>query len=335
MRAVRFHEHGPSSVLRYEVAPDPVPARGEVLVRVRAVSVNRNTDIALREKAPPFPLAMPHIMGIDPAGVREDTGERVVVISSLWCGECEWCRRGLENACVSGRIVGMHTQGGYAELIAVPEQNLLPIPDSLSFEDATAAIAMFPIAWHLLMDRARLARGEWVLVMAAGGSLGVAGLQVAKRAGARVIAAAGADWKLERCMVLGAEHTVNYATARLSDEVKRITGGRGVDVVFENISSPELWPESVASLAIRGRLVTSGAHGGGVVPLDVRTAYRKHISVHTSAGAPIAQLREAMSHVGSGAFRSVIHARLPLAEAAKAQDLVIARDAFGRVVLEI
>jgi NADPH:quinone reductase-like Zn-dependent oxidoreductase len=344
MKAVVFYEHGGPEVLRVEDVPRPQIGPADVLVRVRAVSVNRTLDIDVRQRGANWPIPLPHILGADPAGdVAEvgsavqgfQIGDRVVNIHSIWCGSCEFCLQGLENACVQFRVTGVHTSGGYAEYVSVPVQKLVRIPDSLSYEEASGMMVVFPVAWHLLIDRAAVRGGESVLVMAAGGALGVAGLQVAMLAGARVIAAAGAEWKLQRARELGAEEGINYRQARVSDEVKRLTGGRGVDVVFENISSEELWPESIASLATRGRLVTCGTHGGGVVQTDMRYFYRKHLSIAGAAAAPKYEIEKVYRLAAEGKLKPHIHRVFPLEQAAEAHKLVTSREVFGRVVLTV
>ena len=242
---------------------------------------------------------------------------------------------GETNACLRVRIQGVHTQGGYAEFALAPARNLVRLPSSLSFEEATGIMVWTPTAWHLLIDRARLRPGETVLILAAGGALGTAGIQVAKLAGARVIAAAGADWKLERARELGADEAVNYRTSRLSEEVRRLTDGAGADVVFENLSVPELWPESLASAGMLGRVVTCGALGGGAVETNMRAFYFKHLSLLGSRGAPMSQVQEVFRLAGEGKLRPVIDRRFPLAEASAAQALVESRGVFGRVILTV
>jgi NADPH2:quinone reductase len=214
-------------------------------------------------------------------------------------------------------------------------RNLVPIPDTLSYADASAIMVIFPVAWHLLIDRAGLRAGETVLVLAAGGALGMAGLQIAKMAGARIIAAAGADWKLEYARNFGAEVGINYRDTKLSAEVRRQTDGRGVDVVFENIASEELWPESLESLANRGRLVMCGAHGGGLVHVDMNTFYRRHLSIISAAAAPMNQIHTVYQLAGAGKLKPHIHCTLPLERAREAHDLVTSRDVFGRVALTV
>jgi NADPH:quinone reductase-like Zn-dependent oxidoreductase len=316
-----------------------------VLLRVRAVSVMRTLDCEVRARQGAYgPIPMPHVLGADPAGEVADVGEgvqdfapgdRVVTIQSIACGACRYCQRGLTNACERQRIQGVHTQGGYAEFMVTPARNLVRIPDDLSFEEATAMMTITPTAWHLLIDRAQLRAGETVLIMAAGGALGTAGVQVARLAGARVIAAAGADWKLARARELGAHEVVNYTTSKLGDEVLRLTDGEGADVVFENLSVPELWQESLASAAKLGRIVTCGALGGGSVETNMRRFYLKHLSLLGAVAAPMAQIRQVYGLAAQGLLRPVLYRCFPLEQAAEAHALVESRDVFGRVVLTV
>jgi NADPH:quinone reductase-like Zn-dependent oxidoreductase len=345
MQAVVFHEHGGTEVLRVEDVPQPTPGPGEVLLRVRAIAVNRTLDCEVRARPGAFgPIPMPHISGSGPAGEVAALGEgvqgyhpgdRVVSINVLWCGMCRPCLRGQNNACVRARIQGVHTQGGYAEFTLAPTRNLIHLPSTLSFEEATAILTHAPTAWHLLIDRAQLRPGETVLILAAGGALGTAGIQVAKLAGARVIAAAGADWKLQKACDLGADEVVNYHTAKMSEAVMRLTDGHGVDVVFENLSVPELWTESLASAGTLGRVVTCGALGDGAVETNMRGFYVKHLSLLGARTAPRSQVQEVYRLAGEGKLRPVIHRCFPLAEARAAQALVESRDIFGRVILTV
>jgi NADPH:quinone reductase-like Zn-dependent oxidoreductase len=344
VRAAVFHEHGGADVLHLEDVPTPDVGANDVLIRVRAVSVNRTLDIDVRMWGATWPIPFPHILGADPAGDVVELGsavegfakdERVVANFIVGCGTCALCQQSLDNACAKRRLLGVHTNGGYAEYASVPARNLVRIPDSLSYEQASAIMVIFPVAWHLLIDRGGVRAGESVLVMAAGGALGVAGLQIAKLAGARVIAAAGADWKLERAQEFGADEGVNYREAGWSDTVRILTDGRGVDVVFENISSMELWPESLKSLANRGRLVTCGAHGGGHVDVDMNDFYRRHLSIISAAAAPKEQVQTVYRLAGEGKLRAPIHHVFPLEEVREAHELVSSRDIFGRVVLTV
>jgi NADPH:quinone reductase-like Zn-dependent oxidoreductase len=344
MKALIFREHGGPEVLEVVDMPVPRPGPTEVLIRVRSVSVMRTLDTEVRSRPGFGAIPLPHILGADPAGdvVEVGTtvegfqpGDRVVSIQILWCGRCPPCARGLNNACVRLRIQGVHTNGGDAEYAVVPAQNLVPIDDALTYEEASAMMAMHPTAWHLLIDRGALRPGETVLILAAGGALGTAGIQVAKLAGARVIAAAGADWKLDKALALGADEVVNYATHPLSDEVKRLTDGAGVDVVFENLAVPDLWPHSLASAAYLGRIVTSGALGGGAIEANMRAFYSKHLSLIGSRAAPRSQVETVYRLAGQGKLKAVVHERYPLDCARKAHEHVSSRQVFGRVMLSV
>ncbi|MGH7392155.1 MAG: zinc-binding dehydrogenase [Candidatus Rokuibacteriota bacterium] len=231
-------------------------------------------------------------------------------------------------------LLGVHVWGGYAEYVKVPVEITHPIPDPVDFVTATVVARHAPVAFSMLRDDARLGRGDWVLVMGASGGLGAAGIQAAKYLGARVIAAAGADERVRAAVDLGADVGINYRTQDLTAEVRRITGGRGADVVFENIADAGLFPGAFASLARGGRLVTAGAHGGGIVPLDVRHLYLNSITVIGSVGRitsadPDFGLRAA----ADGRYRVLIDRVLPLSEAALAHRIVAERSGIGKVVL--
>jgi len=344
MKAIRIHEHGGPEVLRYEEVPEPTPGTGEVLLRVHAISVNRTLDGEVRARAAGWRLDFPHILGPGPAGevvavgngvADFHPGDRVVVKPLVPCGQCPQCQAGRGQLCIRPGVFGVDRPGGDAEYTTAAAASLLRIPDALSYADAAAMIIMFPTAWHLLATRGQLQRGETALIMGAAGALGTAGLQIAKHLGARTIAAAGADWKLDRLRELGADATVSYTSQKLSEEVLRLTNGLGADVVFENISSRELFPESMASLAVGGRLVTCGTHGGGVVEVDLRPFYRKHQSILGSAGAADDEYPLVYRLAAEGHFRPVIQHVLPLEQAAEAHRLVATRDLFGMVVLTV
>ncbi|OLE39671.1 MAG: hypothetical protein AUG00_01180 [Candidatus Rokubacteria bacterium 13_1_20CM_2_70_7] len=319
MKAVVFAEFGGPEVLRYRDLPDPVPEAGEVLVRVRACSVNRTLDLEAREKGAGFGIALPHVSGADPCGEVLATGPGV-------------CRRGAENACLNLKVVGVHRHGGYAERVRVPAANAVPLPAALPFEEAACLPLSYAVAWQLLVTLARVQSGETVLVMAASSGLGVAGIQIARLRGARVLAAAGSDEKLERARGLGAEAGINYATSDLPKEVRRLTDGWGADVVFENIGAAT-WDRSLASLARAGRVVTCGTHGGSQASIDIRALYRGHASLLFTAGFTRDALEEVIRLTGEGRLKAVIDRTFPLAEAAAAQRWVADRKNFGKVIL--
>ena len=334
MKAVVLREFGAPEVMHVEEVPTPVPGPGEVLIRVKAVSVNRTLDLVVRSGKYPAPVKLPHVLGVDPSGVVEavapdvterKVGDRVVTLLYLKA----------PTPTSPPAILGLHGWGGYAEYVKAPAAYTRPIPQGVDFPTATVVARHAPTAFSLLRDTAQLKNGEWILIMGAAGGLGSAGIQVAKYFGARVIAAAGADSRVQAALGLGADHGVNYRKQDLAAEVHRITGGQGVNVVFENISDPELFPKAFACLARMGRLVTAGAHGGGTVPLDVRNLYLKQLSVYGSPGTVLPSDAElGLQAAADGRYRVLIDKVLPLSEAPAAHRLVDARTGTGKVILQ-
>jgi NADPH:quinone reductase-like Zn-dependent oxidoreductase len=340
VRAVVVRRFGGPEVLELCEWPDPHAGPGEVVIGVRAVTVGRTLDVETRTRGADFHATLPRILGSDPAGVvleigpgvtRFAPGDRVVCTSTLFCGHCEACLAGMTNACDDHRVVGVHIDGGNAERVAVPAASVEPIPDNVDFEQAAAMAVSYPMAWSLLRYAGRVRAGDTVLVMGAAGGLGIAGVLVARALGAHVIAAAGSDSKLERIReMLGAHETVNYTRPGWAE------GLHDVAVVYENISSPELFDAALGTLRPHGRLVTCGAHGGGIVPLNVRMLYRRHLSIVGGTGASVEVIREVFAAVGDGRLAPppVLH-RFALEEVAAAHEAAAGRDLFGRVVLRV
>jgi NADPH:quinone reductase len=343
MRAVVLREYGGPDVLSVEEVPDPTPVPGEVVVQVHAVSVNRSLDLEVRAAGAARGTRLPHVLGVDPAGVVVATaddvdsvhvGDRVAVVPHIRCGQCTFCTRGREDQCPNSRHIGVHRWGGYAEYVAIPAKNAVPIPDTLGFADAAVILRHAPTAYNLLRNLADVQPGERVLVMGATGGLGAAGVQVSKVLGAAVIAGAGADERVQLALQNGADLGVNYRTCDLTQEVERLTDGHGVDVVFENISDPVLWPKAFACLARAGRLVTAGAHGGGKVELDVRRLYGRRLRILGGAGATKQDVANALEAAGRGQLHAVIDRVMPLAAAADAHRLAEKGGLLGKLVLD-
>jgi NADPH:quinone reductase-like Zn-dependent oxidoreductase len=347
VKALVIQEFGGPEVLEYRDWPAPEPAPDEVLIGVRAVTVGRTLDLEVRRRGADFRVTLPRILGSDPAGVVVAVGaavsgfapgDRVAATSNLFCGDCEMCRAGREHACEHHEALGVHRDGGAAELVAVPEQSVVRIPNHVDFVQAAAMAVNYPVAWNLLVEAGGVKPGQDVLVMAAAGGLGIAGVLIAKALGARVIAAAGAGWKLERLRdELGVEALVDYSQPDWSERARALTrDGKGADIVFENISSPELFGGSVAALRDYGRLVTCGAHGGGVVDVDMRVLYRHHLAILGERAASRSMVREVWRLVSERKIEPPpVSARFPLAEAAAAHEAAAGRDIFGRVVLVV
>ena len=333
MKAIVIHEFGAPSVMRYQDLPTPEPGPGDVLVEVHAVSVNRTLDLVVRAGRYARRVGLPHVLGVDPSGVVAKVGAGV---TERKVGDRVTCmiRISEPTATEPPKLLGVNVWGGYAEYVKVPAKITRPIPDGVDFATATVVGRHAPIAFHLLRDHARLAAGEWALVMGAAGGLGSAGVQVAKYLGAKAIAAAGADSRVQAALDLGADAGVNYRTQDLTAEVLRITDGRGVNVVFENVGDPELFPKAFATLARYGRLVTAGGHAGGVVPLDVNRLYLNQITVMGATGETPEDMDMALTAAAEGRFKALIECVLPLKEAQRAHALVADRSIIGKVVLD-
>jgi len=343
MKAIVLREFGGAEVLRLEDLPAPEPAPGEILIKVYSVSVNRTLDCAVRAGKYPVEIHMPHVLGVDPAGevvaigdgVKGfGTGDRVATISIMPCLRCKQCLRGLEANCLASKHIGLHRWGGYAEYVTVPERNAFGISPHLTFAEGTVITRHFPMAFNLLASKTTIKPGEWVLVMGAAGALGSCCVQVAKMLGARVIAAAGADERVALAREYGADFGVNYRKQDLAVEVMRLTDGDGVDVVCENIADPTLWAGAFNSLAIGGRLVTAGAHGGGRVELDVKRLYLRRQSILGAAGTNPADVEKALEAARAGKIRAMNYRTMRLRDAAEAHRIVEHNQIAGKLILD-
>jgi NADPH:quinone reductase-like Zn-dependent oxidoreductase len=264
------------------------------------------------------------IVAVGPDVTGRKAGDRVATTGRITQG----------SATEPPQMLGVHAWGGYAQYVKVPAAITHLIPDGVDFATATCVTRHAPTAFHLLRDRAKLTKDEWVLVMGAAGGLGSAGVQAAKYLGAHVIAGAGADERVQAALDLGADAGVNYRAQDLTAEVLRITGGKGVNVVFENIGAPDLFPKAFASLGRFGRLVTAGGHGGGVVPFDVNHLYLNQITVMGATGGSAEDVKVSLEAAAQGRFKALIDQMLPLSDAALAHEIVDARDGLGKVLLD-
>jgi NADPH:quinone reductase-like Zn-dependent oxidoreductase len=341
MKAIAMRAHGGPEVLRLEDHPAPEAEPGKVVVRVRAVALN-HLDVWVRRGWPGLLLSWPHVPGADVAGVVEAVGpgvegvaagQEVVLNPGLSCGCCRACLSGRDVECRRYSILGEHVSGGYRELLAVPPQNLLPKPGNLSFPEAACLPLVFLTAWHALVVRAGLRHGETVLVHAAGSWVGSAAVQIARLLGATVIATAGSPWKCERARELGAHHAVDYRREDFVARVKALTGRRGADVVLEH-TGKDTWEGSLLAAAPGGRVVTVGATSGHDATTDLRHVFYRRLSVLGSTMGSKGDLFEVLKLVEEGKLRPVLDRVMPLAEAARAQELLSSRAQFGKIVLE-
>ena len=340
MKAIVLRRNGGPKVMRYQDIETPRPGPGEVLMRVHAAGVN-HVDIDIRKGVSGMAGDFPHIMGVDAAGEVAEVGDgvtswkpgdRVAPHFVLSCGVCPNCIRGLENMCVGFEVLGATVWGTYAEYVKVGERHLVRLPDGLSYDDAVSSYVPFATAWEALVTTGHVSPGETVLVNAAGSGVGSASVQVAKLAGAHVIATAGSAAKLRKARELGADDTINYTTKSVSGQVMKLTGGVGVDLALDMVGGDVLI-ESIKALAPGGRLVTIGAHAGEQVSFDMIEFFRKHISMHGCGRSTRAIAAEVLGLVAAGKLTPVIHRKFKLKDVAKAHEIMESRRFFGRMVL--
>jgi NADPH:quinone reductase-like Zn-dependent oxidoreductase len=329
MKAVRVHQPGGPEAIRYEDVPDPAPGPGEVLLEVRAASVN-HLDVWVRKGLPG--VRYPRILGCDAAGVVAGTGRRVLLNPATSCGSCEFCASGEKPLCVRYALWGEHRDGTQCGLLAVPEGNLIPLPDALSFEEAAAAPLVFLTAWRMLFTKGRLRPGEDVLIWGAGAGVGTACVQFAKLAGARVLAAASTEEKCERLRGLGADVVLHSRSEDVVARVKELTGKRGVDLVVDYVGK-ETWTRSLQCLRRGGRLVTCGATSGHDPAEDLRHVFYRQLEIRGSTMGNDKELAEALRLLFAGRVRPVIDRVFPLRDAAEAHRRLESRASFGKLVL--
>lgn len=342
MKAVTIRSHGGPEVLKLEELPEPQPGPGEVRVRVEAVAVN-HVDVWVRRGLPHLKHDYPFVLGADVAGVVEAlgpgvtgvaAGDEIVVNPVFSCDRCRECLTGQHALCRHFKLLGEDRPGGYAEKIVVPVSNVVPRPKGLSAEVAAAVPVTFMTAWQMLTRKAPVRPGDDVLVIAAGSGVGSAAVQIAKLHGARVIATASSDEKLARARALGADETINHATQDLAAEAKRLTGKRGVDVVFEHVGG-EVLGKAILAARKGGRVVTCGATAGFDARVDLRHVFFRQVEILGSTMAPKGDLFPILQHVAAGRLTPVIDRVLPLAEVQTAHRLLEERAQFGKIVLRI
>ena len=338
MKAVRIHEFGGPEVLRYEEAPAPKLRKDQVLVRVRACAMN-HLDIWVRKGLQGVNL--PHILGSDVAGDIMEVGEyvsnfrpgqRVLLAPMSFCNHCEYCSSGRQTLCSEFTVRGNRVDGGNCELTAVPAVGVIPIPDSLGFNEAASVPLVFLTAWHMLVGLAGIRPGQTVLILGANSGVGIAAIQIAKLFHAQVIATAGDERKIEKAHELGADFVINHYQQKISAEVRRITDNTGVDIVFEHVGAAT-WDESVKSLKQGGKLVTCGATSGPAAAIELRFLYSRQLSLLGSYMGTMGDLYEVLRHVFSGDLRPVIDRTFPLSETRAAHEYMEKSKMFGKIVL--
>jgi NADPH:quinone reductase len=342
MKAIVIHQYGPPDVLRYEDVDDPQPRPGEIRIRIHAATVNRVLDVSVRagkegHRNPVLPL----ILGVDCAGIVDAVGPGIskwrqgMRVAAAGMMPLEVCAE--DGAGYSGPtgMMGIKRPGGFAELIAVPACAAIALPDGLDFHHAAVVMRHVPTAWNLLCNVAGLKAGETVLIMGAGGNLGSIGIQIAKNViGAKVIAAAGSDDRVQTGLALGADHAVNYNTHDLTSEVMKLTGGKGVNVLYDNIANPKVLPKAFMAVGFGGRVVTAGAHGGPNVTIDFSHLYHKQITIKGQPGYHPPDVPKCFAAAAEGKVQAQIERVLPLSQAAQAHRLVESGESLGKIVLD-
>jgi NADPH:quinone reductase-like Zn-dependent oxidoreductase len=338
MKAVRIHQFGGPEVLTYEDVPDPEPRKDQVLVRVRACALN-HLDAWVRKGLPGVKL--PHILGSDIAGEIVQIGEyvtgftvgqRVLIAPMHFCGHCAKCLAGLQNQCREFTVLGNAVDGGNCDLIAVPAMNVIPMPDSLDFNQAASVPLVFVTAWHMLIGRAGIRPGQTVLVLGASSGVGTAAIQIAKLFHCRVITTAGDETKLAKARELGADYGINHYQQKISEEVRKITNKEGVDIVIEHVGAAT-WEESMKSLKTGGTLVTCGATTGSNVGIELRHLFARQLSILGSYMGTMGELYEVLGHIFAGRLKPVIDRVFPLKDLRAAHEYLEKSQMFGKIVV--
>jgi zinc-binding alcohol dehydrogenase/oxidoreductase len=324
MKALRIHEDGGPEVLRLDEVEDPVAGPGEVLIRLKAASLN-HLDIWLRQGLPSVPK--PRILGADGAGVVEALGEGV---DGFELGQRVVLNPGLRNG---AEIVGEHRDGTHAELIAIPSENVHPIPEELSFEEAAAFPLVYETAYRMLVTRAALREGEWVLVWGIGSGVGSAAFLIAKALGARVVVTSSDDGKLERARELGADETVNHESGDVVSVVKEASDG-GAHVVVEHVGEAT-WKTSLQVARTGGRIAVCGATSGPNPPANLHRIFWKQLSILGSTMGTAEDFAGVYELVASGRVKPLVDRVFPLEEAADAHRHLESGKQFGKVVLTL
>lgn len=341
MQAVFFEKHGGPEVLTHGEFKDPAVGPGDVLVDIKACALN-HLDIWVRQGMPGIPIPLPHICGSDVSGVigqvgknvtRFKKGQRVVLSPGILPPTAREAAEARDSYSPEFQILGLQTQGGYAERIAVPEHLVIPVSEKYSFEEWASFPLVALTAYHMLVTRANVRAGETVLVHAAGSGIGSQAVQLAKFLGATVFTTVGDFKKVSRAKKLGADEVIQYKTEDFADKARKLTGGRGVDVVFEHIG-PETWPQNLASLARGGRMVTCGATSGPKAEVEIRPLYAKQLSILGSYMGSRAELSAVLDLVEKGVLQPVVDQVFMLKDAAEAQRRMEARQNFGKIILK-
>jgi len=340
MKASIITQHGDRTELKYQDIADPEVSMGEVIVKVKACAMN-HLDIWVRGGLPGFRIPMPHVLGSDVAGVVAEVGpgvegisegDEVLVSPGISCGKCQECLSGQDNLCQSYHILGVITNGGYAEYTKVPAINIIPKPANIDFNEAASIPLVFMTAWHMLVSRAKIVAGEDVLVQAAGSGVGIAAIQIAKLFGCRVITTASAPEQLKLAEQLGADEVINYREKDFVKEVKKMTDNKGVGVVIDHIGGDTL-EKALRALTKNGRLVTCGATSAPTITIDSRFLFMRHLNLLGSFMGTKAELRYQMQFFSNKKLKPVVDKTYSLQNASEAHQRMEERKNFGKIII--
>ena len=344
MKAVLFRQHGGPEVLEYTDFPNPEPKPGEALIRLHAAALNR-MDVMVRNGWPGIRLELPHINGADGAGEVVsfgseteteglETGDHVVINANLGCGTCEFCLAEKDNMCRDWHLLGETVRGTYAEYVALPLKQLYRLPRDFDFHQAAAAALVYQTAWHSLVKRGELQKGETVLIVGAGGGVNTASIQIAKFIGAQVVVIGSDATKLEMAESLGADILIDRSKEQeWSKAVYLATNKRGADVVVDNVGTTFM--QSLRALRKGGRLLTVGNSGAPKFEIDNRYLFAKHLSIIGSTMSTLSEFRQVMDLVVAGKLKPVMDRTYPLKDAAGAQERLWRNENFGKITLDI
>ena len=342
MKAAVFFEPGGPENIRIAEVPDPKVGADQVLVQIKACALN-HFDLLVLKESDPATFSNPFWGGADISGIVAETGknvsqfnpgDRVVINPGLSCGSCEHCFAGEESQCNDYGIIGDTVPGGFAEYIAVDQNNLLNLPDQVTFVEAAAVPLVFQTAWRALMTRAGIQSGEDVLILGASGGVGSVGIQIAKLAGANVYAVTSTPEKASLARTLGADHILDRNSGDIWKELAELTDQRGVDAVLENIGAAT-WSQSLRSLVKGGRLVTCGRTTGSQAEIDIKLIFWNQLLIIGSTMANQKEFSEVMSHFFQGKLQPVIDSTFPLDQARQAYQRLQSGEHFGKVIIKI
>jgi NADPH:quinone reductase-like Zn-dependent oxidoreductase len=342
MKAAFITGHGGNEVVAIGERPRPRRAPGEVLVRMRAATLNR-VDLYMRDSGAGITHRLPQVMGIDGAGTVEEVdaaepllqvGQRVLLHPGISCGRCEFCARGEGVLCGTVSYLGEHRDGTLAQYVSLPARNVFPMPEGFGFEEAAALGVNHLTAWRMLFNKARLQPWETVLIFGIGGGVSLAALQLVKWAGARAIVTSREDAKLQRALALGADHAVNGAREDVAKAVLALTGGRGVDVVIENVGAA-VWGSAMRAVVRGGRIVTCGATSGDQPPADLRRIFIRQLQILGSTLGDLHEMGALLRACAGGAIRPVIDSTWALDELHGALDRLESGAQFGKIAVRV